>query len=44
MQGGQIVAKGTNRMPKGCADKFPWKREGNSKLDTKYPYGNSLRT
>ena len=42
MQGGKIVAEGTNRMPKNCTGKFPWSREGKSKLDTKYPYGNSL--
>lgn len=30
-------------MPNGCSDDdLPWAREAESRLDTKYPYGNSL--
>ena len=29
-------------MPNGCSDDIlPWSRTGATKLDTKYPYGNS---
>ncbi|XP_047668731.1 deoxycytidylate deaminase-like isoform X2 [Tachysurus fulvidraco] len=33
-----IVGVGTNTMPDGCEDKFPWAREAEDKLETKYPY------
>lgn len=35
----KIVAVGYNGMPTGCIDsEMPWDREGDSVLDTKYPY------
>ena len=39
----KIVGIGYNGFPRGCNDdEFPWKREGDSILDTKYPYGKSF--
>ena len=35
---GNIIGQGYNKFPNGCEDQFPWDREGNSSLDTKYPY------
>ncbi|MDE6501501.1 MAG: dCMP deaminase family protein [Ruminococcus sp.] len=35
----KIVAVGYNGMPRGCNDdEMPWEREGDSALDTKYPF------
>ena len=35
----KIVSVGYNGMPIGCCDdEMPWEREGNSALDTKYPF------
>ncbi|MDE5584214.1 MAG: dCMP deaminase family protein [Ruminococcus sp.] len=35
----KIVAVGYNGMPTGCNDdEMPWEREGDSVLDTKYPF------
>lgn len=35
----KIVGTGYNGMPKGCSDdEFPWRKESNSKLETKYLY------
>lgn len=35
----RIVGIGYNGFPKGCSDDdLPWNREGDSELDTKYPY------
>jgi dCMP deaminase len=35
----KIVGIGYNGFPKGCSDdELPWGREGESNLDTKYPY------
>lgn len=35
----KIVGIGYNGFPRGCSDSdFPWCREGESPLDTKYPY------
>ncbi|MBR6243134.1 MAG: dCMP deaminase family protein [Ruminococcus sp.] len=35
----KIVAVGYNGMPTGCIDDdMPWEREGDSPLDTKYPF------
>ena len=35
-----IVGIGYNGMPNGCSDdKLPWNRRADSKLDTKYLYG-----
>ena len=33
-----MIGHGANRMPTGCGGKFPLTREGESTLDTKYPY------
>ncbi|MEK6809945.1 MAG: dCMP deaminase family protein [Nanoarchaeota archaeon] len=34
-----IVAIGYNGLPRGCSDdEFPWARQAENKLDTKYPY------
>lgn len=34
-----IIGVGYNGFPEGCDDdEFPWDREADSKLDTKYPY------
>ena len=34
-----IISTGYNGMPKGCSDdKFPWDRDGDSQIQTKYPY------
>ncbi len=36
---GIIVATGYNGLPRGCSDdEFPWVREAENILDTKYPY------
>jgi dCMP deaminase len=36
----RIVGVGYNGMPSGCSDDlFPWSKETDSKLDTKYLYG-----
>lgn len=36
----KIVGTGYNGMPTGCSDDtFPWNKEANSQLDTKYLYG-----
>jgi len=36
---GIIVATGYNGFPRGCSDDaFPWAREAENPLDTKYPY------
>ena len=36
---GIIVATGYNGLPRGCSDdEFPWARQAESTLDTKYPY------
>ena len=36
----KIVGIGYNGMPIGCSDdELPWAKEGDSSLDTKYPYG-----
>lgn len=35
----KIVSVGYNGMPTGCVDdEMPWEREGDSALDTKYPF------
>lgn len=35
----KIVSVGYNGMPTGCSDDdMPWEREGDSSLDTKYPF------
>ena len=35
----KIVAVGYNGMPTGCSDdEMPWEREGETTLDTKYPF------
>ncbi len=35
----KIVAVGYNGMPTGCCDdEMPWEREGETSLDTKYPF------
>lgn len=35
----KIVSVGYNGMPTGCIDdEMPWEREGDSSLDTKYPF------
>ena len=35
----KIVSVGYNGMPTGCCDdEMPWEREGDSPLDTKYPF------
>ena len=35
----KIVSVGYNGMPTGCSDdEMPWEREGDSPLDTKYPF------
>ena len=35
----RIVGIGYNGLPRGCSDDaFPWAREAESVLDTKYPY------
>lgn len=35
----KIVSVGYNGMPTGCDDdEMPWEREGETRLDTKYPY------
>lgn len=35
----KIVAVGYNGMPTGCRDdEMPWEREGETSLDTKYPF------
>ena len=34
-----ILSMGYNGFPKGCSDEdFPWERDGEDELDTKYPY------
>lgn len=34
-----ILSMGYNGLPKGCSDdEFPWEREADDELDTKYPY------
>lgn len=39
----KIVGIGYNGMPRGCSDDdFPWDREADSELDTKYPVSNFL--
>ena len=36
----KIVGIGYNGMPNNCSDdELPWQREGENRLDTKYPYG-----
>lgn len=36
---GVMVATGYNGLPRGCSDdEFPWSREAENPLDTKYPY------
>ncbi|MEK7498508.1 MAG: dCMP deaminase family protein [Patescibacteria group bacterium] len=36
---GIIIATGYNGLPRGCSDDdFPWSREAENPLDTKYPY------
>jgi Deoxycytidylate deaminase len=36
----RIVGTGYNGMPNGCSDdQFPWRKNAESKLDTKYLYG-----
>lgn len=38
-QDNKILSMGYNGFPMGCSDElFPWAREGNSELDTKYPF------
>ena len=38
----KIVGVGYNGMPTGCSDdEFPWCKNQDSKLDTKYLYGNN---
>ncbi|TUH21923.1 Deoxycytidylate deaminase [Bagarius yarrelli] len=39
----KIVGVGYNKMPDGCEKAFPWAREAENKLDTKYPYGETGR-
>lgn len=35
----KILSMGYNGFPNGCADEdFPWAREGEAELDTKYPF------
>lgn len=35
----KIIAVGYNGMPRGCSDdEMPWEREGETTLDTKYPF------
>lgn len=35
----KILSMGYNGFPNGCADDtFPWSREGEEELDTKYPF------
>lgn len=35
----KILSMGYNGMPRGCSDdEFPWKREGDDPLETKYAY------
>ena len=35
----KILSMGYNGMPRGCSDEsFPWEREGDNPLDTKYVY------
>ena len=35
----KILSVGYNGMPAGCSDdSFPWERENDNELDTKYPY------
>ncbi|MCM1120168.1 MAG: dCMP deaminase family protein [bacterium] len=35
----KILSMGYNGFPNGCSDDdFPWEREGESELDTKYPF------
>ncbi len=39
----KIVGIGYNGMPNGCSDdELPWEREADDRLDTKYPYGESV--
>ncbi len=39
----KIVGIGYNGMPNGCSDdELPWQRVADDKLDTKYPYGESV--
>lgn len=36
----KIVGIGYNGMPTGCSDdEFPWRKESDSELETKYVYG-----
>lgn len=38
-QGNRILSMGYNGFPAGCSDdEFPWEREGDSPLETKYVY------
>lgn len=38
-QNNRILSVGYNGFPQGCSDdEFPWHREGDSTLDTKYPF------
>ena len=38
-QDNKILSMGYNGLPKGCSDdEFPWKREGEDPLETKYVY------
>ena len=38
-QDNKILSMGYNGFPKGCSDdEFPWAREGENTLDTKYPF------
>lgn len=35
----KIMSVGYNGFPRGCSDdEFPWEREGEKEIDTKYPY------
>lgn len=44
-QQNKIVGIGYNGMPNGCSDDvFPWNKESQNKLETKYLYGSYLRT
>ena len=36
-----VLSQGYNCMPKGC-ESLPWSRQGNTVLDTKYPYGECV--
>lgn len=41
----KIVGIGYNGMPIGCSDEeFPWQKETDNRLETKYLYGGVLST